>query len=65
MANRSPRQVARLIVDSLVSDLGGRRGGDFFDTIDEDIKKEILTKWIDITEKEIKEGTNDWPRGIA
>jgi len=42
-------RVANEIVSAIVRDLSGRKGlGDEWDTIDEDIKEEIIANWEDI-----------------
>lgn len=50
------RQLAAKIVDDIVDDLQDRRGlRQEWDQIDDDVKQQILIKWIDIAESYIKE----------
>jgi hypothetical protein len=49
------RQVARWIVDDIISDLSGRKGLDNeWDNIDSDVQREIATTWLNMTEEYVK-----------
>ena len=49
------RQVARWIVDDIVDDILGRKGiGNELEEIDEDVKQEMITRWLDTAEAYIK-----------
>lgn len=51
----SARQVARWIVDDIISDISGCKGlGDEWDATDGDIQQEIARSWISTVEAYIK-----------
>ncbi len=49
------RQVARWIVGDIVDDILGRKGiGNELEEIDEEVKQEMITRWLDTAEAYIK-----------
>jgi len=49
------RQIARWIVDDIAADIQNRKGiGNEFEEIDEDVRQEMITGWLDIAEAHVK-----------